>query len=236
MVLLPSWQDKTFGGKKLGGKIRAALWLETEVGEGNIFTKAQLRQAFPDDAQIDRRVRDLRDHGWRIDTSRDDPALKQEEQRYVTKGAEVWIPGQAKTAKHKNSLTDAQRRKVWQDDNFLCRTCGVGVGEPYDDGGIELSKLNIARREVLMPGGNTEFQYVTECKRCGTRAGERQADLAELLGMIKTLAPLERKALAAWMEADRRTLGPLEKLWGVYRTLPADSRAAVKQAVTDEDS
>ncbi|GAA1722365.1 hypothetical protein [Streptomyces yatensis] len=236
MALLPSWQDKTFGGKKLGGKIRAALWLESEVGEGNIFTKAQLRQAFPDDAQIDRRVRDLRDHGWRIDTSRDDLALKQEEQRYVTKGAEVWIPGQAKTAKHKNSLTDAQRRKVWQDDNFLCRTCGVGVGESYDDGGIELSKLNIARREVLMPDGSTEFQYVTECKRCGTRAGEHKADLAELLGTIETLAPLERKALAAWMEADRRTLGPLEKLWGVYRTLPADSRAAVKQAVTDEDS
>ncbi|QLH27129.1 hypothetical protein HYQ63_23395 [Streptomyces sp. Rer75] len=224
-----------FEGRKLGGKVRAALWLEAEVGEGNIFTKAQLRQAFPDDAQIDRRVRDLRDHGWRIDTSRDDLRLNQEEQRYVSKGAEVWIPGQAKTAKHKNSLTDAQRRKVWQDDNFLCRTCGVGVGEPYDDGGIELSKLNIARREVLMPDGSVEFQFVTECKRCRTRAGERQADFGEVLTTIKALTPLERKVLAGWIDADRRTLSPLEKLWGVYRTLPADSRAAVKQAVTDED-
>ncbi|WP_432039393.1 hypothetical protein [Streptomyces cucumeris] len=234
MAMLPSWQDKTFEGKKLGGKIRAALWLEAEVGEGNIFTKAQLRQAFPDEAQIDRRVRDLRDHGWRIDISRDDPRLKQEEQRYVSKGAEVWIPGQAKTAKHKNSLTEAQRRKVWQNDNFLCRTCGVGVGESYDDGGIELSKLNVARREVLMPDGSTEFLYVTECKRCGTRSGERQMDFGEVLTRIKALTPLERKVLAGWIEADRRTLSPLEKLWGVYRTLPAESRAAVKQAVADD--
>ncbi|MGO4420337.1 hypothetical protein AB4Z54_16790, partial [Streptomyces sp. MCAF7] len=104
MAMLPSWQDG-----KLGGKARAALWLVTEVGEGNIFTKTELRKAFPDVAQIDRRVRELRDHGWRIDTNRDDPALKQEEQRYVSKGAEVWIPGQAKVAKHKNSLTAAQR-------------------------------------------------------------------------------------------------------------------------------
>ncbi|MFF4479911.1 hypothetical protein ACH4TQ_04080 [Streptomyces sp. NPDC021218] len=229
MAMLPSWQDGQFGGK-----IRAALWLETVVGEGNIFTKAQLRKAFPDVAQIDRRVRDLRDHGWRIDTSRDDPALKQEEQRYVTKGAEVWMPGQSKIAKHKNSLTNAQRNKVWQDDNFLCRNCGVGVGETYGDGTFELSKLNVARREVAMPDGTIEVQLVTECKRCGTSGGERQADLGDVLGTIETLAPLERKVLAGWIEADRRTLSPLEKLWGVYRTLPADSRATVKQAVSEK--
>ncbi|MFG2579611.1 hypothetical protein [Streptomyces malaysiensis] len=230
MATLPSWQDGKFGGK-----IRAALWLEMEVGEGNIFTKAQLRQAFPDVAQIDRRLRDLRDHGWRIDTSRDDPALKQEEQRYVSKGAEVWIPGQSKIAKHKNSLTATQRIKVWQEDNFLCRTCGIGMGESYGDG-IELSKLNVARRNVLMPDGTVEVQMVTECKRCGNGSGERQVDLGEVLSTVQALAPLERKVFAGWIEADRRTLSPLEKLWGVFRTLPSESREAVKQAVNGESN
>ncbi|MGW6740962.1 hypothetical protein ACWGDX_09510 [Streptomyces sp. NPDC055025] len=232
MAMLPSWQNG-----KLGGKVRAALWLEAEVGEGNIFTKAQLRQAFPEVAQIDRRLRDLRDHGWRIDTSRDDPALKQEEQRYVTKGAEVWIPGQAKVARHKGSLTSPQRIKVWQSDNFMCRTCGIGAGEEYEEGSDVRSQLNVARRKVVLHDGSVEVQMVTECKRCtsGT-AGEAPVDLADVLGRIDSLSPLEKQALTAWIAADRRTQGSLEKLWGAYRTLPSASRETVRKAVAGEDN
>ncbi|MCX4823356.1 hypothetical protein OG883_26430 [Streptomyces sp. NBC_01142] len=228
-MTLPSWQNEKFGGK-----IRAALWLETEVGEGNTFTKAELRKAFPESAQIDRRLRDLRDHGWRIDTSRDDPALKQQEQRYVTKGAEVWLPGQAKVAKHKSSLSAAQRAKVWQNDNFLCRTCGIGAGEPYGDNGDVLSQLNIARRKVVLADGTVDHQMVTECRRCGTR-GEREIDLGVLLSQVAGLSSLEKEVLAGWIEADQRTQGTLEKLWGHYRTLPVASREAVRQATSGED-
>ncbi|MFD7536389.1 hypothetical protein [Streptomyces sp. NPDC059819] len=228
-MTLPSWQDA-----KLGGKIRAALWLETEVGLGNTFTKTELRKAFPEVAQIDRRLRDLRDFDWRIDTSRDDPALKQEEQRYVVKGAEVWIPGQAKAAKHKSSLSTAQRTKIWSDDNFLCRTCGIGAGEPYEDDKDVLSQLNVARREVTLLGGAIEFQMVTECKRCGS-AGAKQVDLADLLGRVEGLSELEKQVFAGWIEADQRTRGAMEKLWGVFRTLPVASREAVRQAVTGDN-
>ncbi|MFJ8463067.1 hypothetical protein [Streptomyces swartbergensis] len=88
---LPDWRD-TSGG----GLVRGALWLCQEVGEGNIFTKSQLRAAFPDLAQIDRRVRDLRDYGWVIDTSREDATLGQAEQRFVKQGVKVWDPQQRK--------------------------------------------------------------------------------------------------------------------------------------------
>ncbi|MGW0562604.1 hypothetical protein ACWDZ4_18765 [Streptomyces sp. NPDC003016] len=228
-MTLPSWQNVKFGGK-----IRAALWLETEVGEGNTFTKAALRKAFPEVAQIDRRLRDLRDHGWRIDTSRDDPALKQEEQRYVTKGAEIWIPGQAKVAKHKNSLSAAQRAKVWQGDNFLCRTCGIGAGEPYSDEGDVLSQLNVARRKVVLADGTVDFQMVTECRRCGA-GGEREIDLDGLLSKVAGLSALEREVFAGWIEADQRTQGALEQLWGIYRTLPVESREVVRQAAAGDN-
>ncbi|MFB7295543.1 hypothetical protein [Streptomyces rubiginosohelvolus] len=85
---LPDWTDK-----KMASKVRTALWLATEVGEGNVYTKAQLRQAFPDVAQIDRRVRELRDYGWVIATNRDDPALSSHEARFVRAGDPVWQPG-----------------------------------------------------------------------------------------------------------------------------------------------
>ncbi|MEU9243510.1 hypothetical protein [Streptomyces sp. NPDC048385] len=232
MVEVPSYQDKKFGSM-----VRAALWLVTVVGEGNVFTKAQLRDAFPDVAQIDRRLRDLRDHDWRIDTSRDDPSLLQQEQRFVTKGADVWIPGKSKAPKHKASLTAAQRAKVLQDDNYLCRSCGVGAGEAYEDGGgIELAKLNVSRRKVLIldESETVDYQLVTECKRCGVGGGpDREVDLGALLELIEALAPLEQRLFAKWIDADQRSFSPIEKVWGIYRTLPQESRAAVAKAISD---
>ncbi|MFI9026242.1 hypothetical protein [Streptomyces sp. NPDC053560] len=88
----PDWRDASAGG----GLVRAAAWLLQEVGEGEPFTKAELRAAFPDIAQIDRRVRDLRDYGWIIDTSREDPKLSQDKQRFVKRGLDVWDPEQRK--------------------------------------------------------------------------------------------------------------------------------------------
>ncbi|MDW8808435.1 hypothetical protein P1P68_27505 [Streptomyces scabiei] len=226
---LPSYQDVK------GGKSQVALWLITEVGEGNTFTKVQLREAFPEAAQIDRRLRELRDHGWRFDTSREDPSLLQQEQRFVTRGADVWIPGKAKAPAHKNSLTATQRAKVMHDDNNLCRSCGVGAGEAYEDGGgIELAKLNVSRRKVLHSDGTDEYQLITECKRCGVGGGsDREVDLGMILDLVEDLAPIEQEVFLKWMAADQRTFSPIEKVWGIYRTLPQESRAAVAQAITE---
>ncbi|MEV5817004.1 hypothetical protein [Streptomyces mutabilis] len=233
-MTLPSWQEKTDGKRKVGSMVRAALWLLTEVGEDNIFTKAELRAAFPDVAQIDRRIRDLRDRGWRIDTSRDDPSLKQEEQRFVAQGAAVWIPGQAKAPKHKNSLTAAQRQKVFEADSYLCRSCGISAGEEYGDGDLTQAVLNIARRKVLLADGLEEYQFVTECKRCGSGSADREVNLGALLELVEDLSPMERRILAGWIAADQRTLEPIDKLWGLYRTLPEEARKAVAEALDDD--
>lgn len=214
---------------------RAALWLLAEVGEGNVFTKAELRSAFPDVAQIDRRIRDLRDRGWRIDTSRDDASLKQEEQRFVSRGADVWVPGQAKAPKHKNSLTSAQRQKVFEADSYLCRSCGIAAGEEYPDG-ITQAVLNIARRKVLMADGSEEYQFVTECKRCGSGKTDREVDLGALLELVESLSSMERRILTNWIAADQRSLEPIDKLWGLYRTLPEEARKTVANALGDIDA
>ncbi|MEV6720794.1 hypothetical protein AB0M94_07715 [Streptomyces xanthochromogenes] len=86
---IPDWRDPSAGG----GLVRAASWL-MELGENKVFTKRDLREAFPDIAQIDRRVRDLRDYGWVINTSREDSELAQNEQRFVKRGVAVWDPKQ----------------------------------------------------------------------------------------------------------------------------------------------
>ncbi|MEW1564390.1 hypothetical protein OHB33_26045 [Streptomyces sp. NBC_01558] len=231
-MAMPSWRDTS-----IGSMARAALWLVQEVGEGNIFTKAELRAAFPDVSQIDRRIRDLRDHNWKISPSREDATLRQQEQRFVSQGAEVWIPGKSKAPKHKASLTAAQRAKVLDEDGYLCRTCGIATGEAYEEG-IAQAVLNVARRPVVQPGGEVVHQLITECKRCGAGGLGRQADLGQVLEQVNALSAMERRVLAAWIAADRRSLSPLDRLWGHYRTLPEVSRQAVADVldgVDDED-
>lgn len=223
MTSMPSWRDKNYGSM-----IRGALWLVQEVGIGGIFTKADLRAAFPDVAQIDRRLRDLRDHGWQIDTNREDPSLRQEEQRYVQRGAEVWVPGQAK-AKPKAALTAAQRSKVLHDDGFLCRSCGIAPGDQYEDG--TTAQLDIARRAVVLADGKQEVQLIAECNRCRVGGRNRVDDAGAVLRRLEALGPVETRIFADWVEADERKLSGLEKLWGAYRALPADSRKVIRQAV-----
>ena len=220
----PSWRD---AGR--GTMVRAALWLLSEVGEGNIFTKAQLREAFPETAQIDRRMRDLRSYGWRIDTNREDVTLNPSEQRFVSVGLEVWKSGQARS-KSGPTVSATRRREVMMADGFLCRVCGIAGGEPYA-GEVECAQLELARREVLKPGGRVEVELVTECKRCRVGGIGATADLRSLLKKISSLSSMERNVLAKWVADDRRDLSVLELIWAGYRTLPAESREAVRQAV-----
>ncbi|MFE7588361.1 hypothetical protein ACFU6K_03100 [Kitasatospora sp. NPDC057512] len=120
----PSWTDP-----KIGTKVRVALWLLDEVGEGNVFTLEQVRAAFPGAAQVDRRLRDLRDDGWEIETSRTQVSLDAKERLFARAGAEVWDPAVRAAGRRsvprrseapRNALATDQgvqsvgRRGVWQ--------------------------------------------------------------------------------------------------------------------------
>lgn len=226
-MTLPSWREPG-----LATMARAALWLVSEVGEGSIFTKSQLRGAFPEVAQIDRRIRDLRSYGWEIHTRREDPGLRQEEQRLVAQGLPVWEPETIR-GRQKSALTITQRQKVLAEDNHLCRSCGATAGDLYADG-VTSAQLDVARRTVALPDGSTEVQLVTECNKC--RVGNRAsvATPETLIDEIKQLTPLERRILAAWIESDHREFGVVERLWAAYRTLPAESREHVRAAATSD--
>ncbi|MFF3649568.1 hypothetical protein ACFYXV_13035 [Streptomyces sp. NPDC002181] len=220
---IPSWRSE-----KLSTMVRCALWLMTEVGVGEVFTKTQLREAFPETSQIDRRMRDLRERGWRISTNREDVTLTPSEHRFVEMGAEVWKPGQSRV-KPAAVVSAPQRREILDRDDHLCRACGIAAGEAYD-GGIETAQLDLARREVTGPAG-VSVQLVTECRRCRIGGRGRQTDLSSVLDRLDQMSQVEREHFAQWVAVDRRDFSLLERLWGEYRSLPAESRGTVRQVL-----
>ncbi|GLV91600.1 hypothetical protein Slala04_30540 [Streptomyces lavendulae subsp. lavendulae] len=221
---LPSWEDK-----KLGTMKRAALWLVTVVGEGNSFTKEEVKQAFPGVSQADRRVRDLRDFGWRIDTNREDLTLSQNEQRFVFPGEPVWEPG--KGTRPATSITDTQRREILARDGHHCRSCGITAGETYP-GTYVSAQLDIARRPVIRRDGSTTVENVAECNRCRVGGRGLTADLTAVLQRLQRLGGMDRRTLADWVAADAREFAEVERLWADYRTLPADARNTVREALS----
>ncbi|MEU9435740.1 hypothetical protein [Streptomyces sp. NPDC048252] len=220
---LPSWQDS-----KLGTMKRAALWLVQVVGEGKVFTKAELREAFPDVAQIDRRMRDLRDFGWKIDTKREDIDLDANEQRYVQRGEPVWEPGRG--TRPRNAITVNQRRELLATYNYKCSSCGATPGDTYAHSEVT-AQLDVASREVLLPNDAKALQYVIECNRCRVGGIGSTYDVPALLSEATSLPSFELDILKTWIKLDARTFSSAEDVWAKYRALPAEAREAFRDGL-----
>ncbi|MER7705265.1 hypothetical protein ABTX81_20525 [Kitasatospora sp. NPDC097605] len=223
-MTIPSWEDENLGSMK-----RVALWLAGTVGEGGIFTYTDLRKDFPAVAQIDRRVRDLRDRGWRIDTSRHDSTLGSDERRLVSMGEAVWENGKG-PGKRAGGLNGARRREVLMRDGNFCRSCGITPGEEYAES-YETAQLDIARRTVKHADGSESVMLITECRRCRMGAPRAETDEAGTIAALDSLGDMERKMLASWVQEDRRAFGRVELLWAAYRTMPAESRQNFREAL-----
>ncbi|MYX13938.1 hypothetical protein GTY67_11000 [Streptomyces sp. SID8374] len=220
--MVPSWRDDSLGTMK-----RVALWLVAEVGEGGTFTKERLRGEFPGVSQVDRRMRDLRDFGWRIDTNREDAGLDSHEQRFVERGDPVWEPGRATRKTGTTAIGAGRRREVLQKDGHMCRSCGITPGEFYA-GTYEGAQLDIARRDVVKPDGTKASELITECKRCRIGGKSVTADLDRVLKETAALSSTERDVLSDWVANDQRQFSRLEQVWSEYRSLPEDSRRRLR--------
>jgi 5-methylcytosine-specific restriction endonuclease McrA len=217
---LPDWQ--TFSG---GTTKRAALWLATEVGEGEVFTKTMLRRAFPSVTQIDRRVRDLRDEGWIIQTNREDPSLERDEQRLAKVGGAVW-EGSYKSVRV-GQLSATERQAVFRRDGYVCCVCGISAGETYADSPLDRAKLLAARLESSAEDGE---RWRTVCQRCHRgKPSIRQA--ADVLEALATIAPDDQTLFVAWVMDRNRPTSAADRLWSIYERLPDDEKMVVLQAV-----
>ena len=225
---LPAWNDPKL---KAGTMVRGALWLVQEIGEGGIFTKERLREAFPGVSQADRRLRDLRDYGWVILTSSEDATLMSEDQRFVKAGVPVWDPVARRAAAPQKSVSARERQAVLARDDYMCTICGISGSESYLDDSNQTAVLSVTRRATVLPDGREEVLLVTECKRCRSGGDGSPARADEVLSDIKALAPPERRRLARWIERGRRGSTPLDRAWNAYRRLPAAARDEIQSAL-----
>lgn len=210
-MTLPDW--RTYVGSSLK---RAALWLASEVGEGNVFTKEQLRQAFPGVGQIDRRVRDLRSEGWQIHTNRDDVSLASDEQRLVKVGGHIWEGGYRR--RKSGNISAKERAAVFARDGYMCQMCGVGRGDPYPEDPLTQAVLTVT--------GPPDSRY-TVCGWCMQGAPKVRIP-ADLQARIAELDEGGRRRLKRWIRAGVRPFAAEEIIWSRYLHLDEGSQSQVR--------
>ena len=225
---IPDYSNPATGGSM----IRAACWLASEIGEGNLFTKEALRAALPGVAQIDRRVRDLRKFGWVIEEARTGSGLGASEQRLAKIGVHVWEK-EARDKAKVPTISAKVREEVFHRDGHACRRCGIAAGEPFDDDGTVLARLTAGHVYPDSLGSKaTASDLITTCQRCNESVQNQTRNyysLDQLLMRIETLSEEDRQELSSWIISDRRSVSLGEKIWRDFRQLPAVERTKFAQ-------
>ena len=221
---VPRWDDPELSA---GTMVRGALWLVQVVGEGSTFTKNQLREAFPQISQVDRRIRDLRDYGWVVYSSAEDARLSAEDQRFVKEGVPVWDPKARRDSAPQKAISSRERQAVLARDGYMCTLCGIAGGEPYPEDPVLTAVLSVSRRTLVLADGREERALVTECKRCRAGRDSNPISVGEAICAVRDLDPREQKQIAHWMQRGRRGRTGLDRAWAAFLRVPADQRQAV---------
>lgn len=220
-----AWDDPGAGGSM----VRGALWLLQVVGEGNTFTKNQLREAFPGVSQVDRRIRDLRDYGWIVYSSTEDASLLAEDQRFVRAGVPVWDPEARRANAPQKAISANERQAVLARDGYMCTLCGIAGGEPYPDDTVMTAVLAVSRRTITGDDGREKQMLVTECKRCRSGGGPEPLEVNDAVAAAAELGPNDLRRLLRWMDRGRRGATELDRAWTAYRRVPPEERKEVAQ-------
>ncbi|WP_221937370.1 hypothetical protein [Gordonia rubripertincta] len=220
----PTWDDPELSA---GAMVRGALWLLQVVGEGNTFTKTQLRDAFPGVSQVDRRIRDLRDYGWVVHTNTEDATLLREDQRFVKAGVPVWDTKSRRAATQQKTISNKDRQNVLARDGFMCTLCGIAGGEPYPDDEVTTAVLAVSRRKIVDVDGVEAAEFVTECKRCRAGGLRDSVSVSDAIAAAGDLGPSELRRLVRWMKRGRRGTTELDRAWTSYLRLPPEQRKHV---------
>lgn len=220
--------------RKAGSMVRGALWLVNDVGVGNTFTKEELRIAFPGIAQIDRRIRDLRDYGWVIRSNTEDATLRPDEQRFVQPGLRVWEPAERRKG-GAATLSAKERRAIFEKDGYQCVVCGIAGGETYLDRDYETAVLSVTKCPNV-DDDDSDPMYVSECRRCrsGRAGGEGETNVSVILSNLRALPQDDRQRLSRWISRGRRGPTPLDRVWTSYRQLPTELRDRVELELTSD--
>jgi hypothetical protein len=231
------WWDLQFHpGKrvKFGDSRKLAAWLAFNLEVGESFTMPELRDALGDGIvpnraeHLNRRLRELRDMGWQIPSSKDLRSLEIGQYRITAIG---WYPGSYDPKPRQSGVSQAQRRRVIERDGRRCVICGVGSGEPYPGEPTTNAALTVGHRFPNSRGGKADLNNLqAECKRCNEPVRQEMGiyeSVDDLIPDLRALRKAELTKIHSWLVQGHRTRDRTDELFDRIRKLTSGERERV---------
>ncbi|MFF0017089.1 hypothetical protein [Streptomyces sp. NPDC005374] len=210
-------------------KVKVAEFL-AGIGEDTVFTKFQLFDGVPGVAQVDRRMRDLRDLGWQIDNYKTDPRLQPDQYRLTTIGTRIDLGEQPKQSPRQR-ISPARRREALERAGHLCQTCGTRAGERYPDSD-QTAVLSVRFIDPTPPVDTDVANLSVECQQC--IAGIRAAGAASspkpddvLTRTLSLNSREEKRRLYRLMQSGRPERDEVDLIFAGWLRLGRDDRVEV---------
>ena len=178
----------------MSGKARIGQFFRDHMGK--VVTIAQIREASGIQS-APRRIRELREEGWPIDTQNDDASLGQGEYRLT---GEPPPPDQRRKPRR---ISKRIRAQVLDRDGSTCQMCGLGVDDDDPLDPRRKVRLHIDHiRDRAHDGPDTPDNYRVLCSHCNEGARDSLPEPPSwswLLSQVRRASIDVQRKLLAWL-------------------------------------
>ena len=162
---------------------------------GKVVTTAELRDLCHPQVAFQRRIRELREEGWPIESHLDNANLKPGE--YVLTGEPPEKP-----TKSERRISNRVRAQVLERDGNTCQACGIGADEEYPDTGRK-ALLQVGHiQDRAHYGGDDISNLRTLCARCnegGKHLTQEPPTWSWIFAQVRRTRRDHQKKLRAWL-------------------------------------
>ena len=180
---------------KIGSKERIRQLLQSRVGE--TVTNKQIQEAVgPEVTEWARRLRELREEGWKISSHNDRADLKPGE--YVLEEP----PPDKSAYRFAKPISKRLRAQVLERNGYTCQMCGVGAGELMEDG--RAARLHVGHIKDRSHGGTETLDNLRAlCSMCNQGAkniAQEPPSWTWLIGQVRRASEAEQKEVLKWLQ------------------------------------
>ena len=169
---------------------------------GAVLSSADIQAASGGAVEWARRLRELRAEGWLILTNNDRAGLKP--------GEYVLEDPTPPAYNFERSISARLRAQVLERNGYTCQMCGIGAGDPMDDG--RPARLHVGHIVDRSHDGRDELSNLRAlCSTCNQGAKnlvQEPPSWAWLLGQIRRATVNDQRAALDWLKRKFGEDGP----------------------------
>lgn len=175
-------------------KIKIANYMANKVGE--VVTTEELHDVARPGISYQRRLRELREEGWPIESHIDNVRLRPGEYMLIDNPP-------TEPVRFSRRISNRLRAEVLERNGSLCQACGLGPGDRYPDNKRKVV-LHIGHIKDRAHGGqDTIANLKTLCARCnegGKHLTQEPPSWTWLLGRVKQAKIDDQRKVLEWLQ------------------------------------